>query len=233
MLSEEGPHLTPTLSFQERGPVEARSGHRPDFAAGSASDGFEKFEPRNIALLARIDTLLAEGARWVWFRERDMAPEPRAVLARAVLERTHARGAAFTLGGDAALAAHLGADGVHLPGGTPPAGIEEARRLLPDGLVGVSAHSVAEVAAAARYGADYATLSPIFATASKPGYGPALGPEAIAAACVHGLPVLALGGITPATASVCRAAGAAGIAVMGDLMRSPDPAPTLRALLSG
>jgi len=184
------------------------------------------------ALLARIDDLLAGGARWVWFRERDMAPAPRALLARAVLERVRAGGGRFTLGGDAALAAHLGADGVHLPGNTTPDAIGHARRLLPDGLVGVSAHSITEIETAARSGADYATLSPIFATASKPGYGPALGTDALAAACGHGLPVLALGGITQDTARACRAAGATGIAVMGDLMRAPDPAPTLRALLS-
>jgi len=175
---------------------------------------------------------MAGGARWVWFRERDMVPEPRAILARAVLERVRAGGGTFTLGGDATLAARLGADGVHLPGGTTPDTILEARRLLPQGHIGVSAHSVAEVAAAAGHGADYVTLSPIFATASKPGYGPALGPAALTAACVLGLPVLALGGITPERARPCREAGAAGIAVMGDLMRSPDPAPTLQALRS-
>nr|WP_244528838.1 thiamine phosphate synthase [Methylobacterium gossipiicola] len=217
-LSGDGPHLTPTLSFQEREPVSACS------TIDCATEEF--------ALLARIDTLLAGGARWVWFRERDMASGPREILARTTMERVRAGGGTFSLGGDASLAARLGADGVHLPGGTTLEEIGQARRLLPNGLIGVSTHSVAEVETAARHGADYATLSPIFATVSKPGYGPALGPEAIAAAHVHGLPVLALGGITPETAHACCEAGAAGIAVMGDLMRGSDPGPTLRALLS-
>jgi thiamine-phosphate pyrophosphorylase len=35
--------------------------------------------------------------------------------------------------------------------------------------------------------------------------------------------VLALGGINAANAAMCRAAGAAGIAVMGEIMRADDP----------
>ena len=61
---------------------------------------------------------------------------------------------------------------MHLPGGSDPAA---ARQLLPHGLIGVSAHSPPEAAAQLASGADYVTLSPIFPTASKPGYGPTLG----------------------------------------------------------
>ncbi|KQP07436.1 thiamine monophosphate synthase [Methylobacterium sp. Leaf99] len=187
--------------------------------------------PSGLALAARVDALLAGGARWVWFRERDLAPGPRETLARAVLARVRARGGVLSLGGDAALAAALGADGVHLPGGATPADMTEARRRLPAGLIGVSAHTIGDVEAAARHGADYATLSPIFATPSKPGYGPALGPEALRAASRHGLPVIALGGITREGVRPCRVAGAAGIAVMGGLMRGGDPAGDVRTLL--
>lgn len=182
-------------------------------------------------LVARIDAILAGGARWVWFRERDLAPAPRETLARALLERVRARGGVLSIGASATLAADLGADGVHLPGGATPADFAAARGLLPDGFVGVSAHSIGEVEAAARHGADYATLSPIFATSSKPGYGPALGPEAMRAAKACGLPVIALGGIMGERVRPCRTAGAAGIAVMGGLMRSRDPAGDVGALL--
>ncbi len=61
-------------------------------------------------------------------------------------------------------------------------------------------------------------------TASKPGYGPALGLEGLAriAARAPG-PVIALGGVTPDDAATCRAAGARGVAVMGEIMRTADP----------
>ncbi|MCJ2082255.1 thiamine phosphate synthase [Methylobacterium sp. J-090] len=183
------------------------------------------------ALAAHLDALLTGGARWVWFRERDMAQGPREKLARAVLARVRARGGILSIGASAALAADLGADGVHLPGGATPADLAEARRRLPGGLIGVSAHTLEDVGAAARHGADYATLSPIYATSSKPGYGPALGPAALRAAASHGLPVIALGGVTGETARPCRDAGATGIAVMGGLMRGLDPARDAGALL--
>jgi thiamine-phosphate pyrophosphorylase len=95
-------------------------------------------------------------------------------------------------------------------------------------LVGVSAHSEADIRAAAVAGADYVTLSPIFETSSKPGYGPALGLAAIERAAEIGLPIIALGGITPARAASCFGAGAAGVAVMGEVMRAGDPAAVVR-----
>ena len=92
-----------------------------------------------------------------------------------------------------------------------------------DAILGVSAHDDADVAAAVAAGADYATLSPIFATTSKPGYGPELGLAALTRAARHGLPLLALGGVMPERAHECVAAGAAGVAVMGEVMRAAGP----------
>lgn len=96
------------------------------------------------------------------------------------------------------------------------------------GLVGRSCHDAEGVRRAVAEGLDYVTLSPFAATRSKPGYGPAL-PEA--AYVRHGLPVLALGGITVANATRAIDAGAHGVAVMGEVMRSADPAATVVRLL--
>jgi thiamine-phosphate pyrophosphorylase len=46
------------------------------------------------------------------------------------------------------------------------------------------------------------------------------------------LPVVALGGVTTGRAAECRAAGAAAVAVMGEVMRADDPAGCVRALLA-
>ncbi|HEY2540814.1 MAG TPA: thiamine phosphate synthase, partial [Stellaceae bacterium] len=106
-----------------------------------------------------------------------------------------------------------------------------ARARLLRALIGVSAHSAADAAAQLRAGADYVTISPVFLTASKPGYGPALGLDGLAAAAAAPGPVLALGGITAENAGLCRAAGAAGVAVMGDVMRADDPQATVADLV--
>ncbi len=88
---------------------------------------------------------------------------------------------------------------------------------------------VEEVRAAAAEGAVWATLSPYAETASKPGYGPALGPGAFAE---DDLPVFALGGIDAGNAAEARLAGAYGVAVMGAVMRAHDPAGVVRDLLA-
>lgn len=184
-------------------------------------------------LTATVQALLDGGVRWVWFRDRDLDPEARRALGAGLAGRIRAAGAFLTVGGDVALARALNADGVHLGGGTRPDMVASARAALgPGALIGVSAHAPVEVEAAALAGADYVTLSPIYPTASKPGYGPALGPDGIAAACRAGLPVVALGGITPDRIPECRDAGAAGIAVMGGLMRAPDPPAAARSFLA-
>ena len=164
------------------------------------------------------------GANWIWLRDRDLPRGERRALAVALLAITRPARARLTVGADLALAAEVGADGVHLAADAAPDAIAAARaRLGVDAIIGVSAHGDADVAAAQAAGADYATLSPIFATASKPGYGPELGFSALARAAPHGLPLLALGGVTAERARDCVAAGATGIAVMGEVMRATGP----------
>jgi thiamine-phosphate pyrophosphorylase len=183
-------------------------------------------------LAETVRAILQAGGRWIWFRDRDLDPQARRRLGEAVAEQVRAAGGFLTVGADVALARALGADGIQLGGGAGPEAIAAARAALGESaLIGVSAHAPAEVARAAAAGADYATLSPIYATASKPGYGPALGPGGIASCRNTGLPVVALGGIGPDEVAACRGAGAAGIVVMGGLMRAGDPAGAARALL--
>jgi thiamine-phosphate pyrophosphorylase len=91
-------------------------------------------------------------------------------------------------------------------------------------LLGKSCHSEADIAAAAREGADYVTLSPFFPTASKPGYAAGLDAAALnLIAAETALPVLALGGITAATLPRLAGSAVKGIAIMGEAMRTPDP----------
>lgn len=181
-------------------------------------------------LLHVIEDVLAAGARWIWLRDRDLEPVARRALAFALHALTRSAGAQLTIGGDAELAAAVAAEGVHLPAA---AAVTAARLLLGRAaLIGMSAHRLGDVAEAAAAGADYVTLSPIFASASKPGYGPALGLRAIEEATRYGVAVVALGGISPATAGDCLQAGAAGVAMMGEIMRDRQRAALLHDVLA-
>jgi thiamine-phosphate pyrophosphorylase len=165
-----------------------------------------------------VADLLDAGVRWVWLRDRDLPGDERRILAASLGAAVRSYpGAALTIGADADLAAETGAVGVHLRSADTVA--DARRRLGARALIGVSAHTLDDARAAARAGADYVTLSPIFASASKPGYGPALGIAALREARPIGLPVVALGGVTAGTAPACLDAGAAAVAIMGEAMR--------------
>ncbi|GAB3770381.1 thiamine-phosphate pyrophosphorylase [Nocardioides ginsengisegetis] len=99
-----------------------------------------------------------------------------------------------------------------------------------DGLHGRSCHSADDVRRAAAEGAAWATLSPYAATASKPGHGPPLPPDAFTGD--PGIPVFALGGIDPGNAHAAVEAGAHGVAVMGAVMRAAQPARVVARLLA-
>ena len=177
------------------------------------------------------EALFRAGGRWLMLREKDLAAAARRELLRELVALGARFGATVTVNGDLAAAEAAGAAGVHLPGG---ADIGAARRALgPAALLGASAHSLEEAMTAAESGADYVTLSPIFESASKPGYGPALGPAGLGAVAARlTIPAVALGGVATANAQACLAAGAAGVAVMGAVMAAADPGAAARDLLA-
>jgi len=169
------------------------------------------------------------GGRWLMFRDKDLDPAERQRLAARLAAIAGRHGMHFSVSRDVDLAAQFGA-AVHLQSA---AAVGAARQRLGRGaVIGVSAHGAHEVAAAVAAGADYVTLSPIFATSSKPGYGPALGIAAIAPAARLGIPILALGGIGAASVRLCLDAGAGGVAAMGEVMRADDPCGTVRDLVA-
>ena len=176
-----------------------------------------------------VEAAFAGGCRWFSLREKDLPPEERRALLGGLVALGRRFGAVVTAHEDIEAVAAVGADGVHLPSGGSPAA---ARDRLPAALIGASAHSADEAAALLRAGADYVTASPVFITASKPGYGPALGLDGLARIVAQASgPVLALGGVTAENAAACFAAGARGIAVMGEVMRAADPRASVERVL--
>ena len=177
--------------------------------------------------LAQIECVAAmELVDWIIVREKDLNVEEYRMLFAKVARIAHKGGKKCLAHGRIALGmmSELGADGIHLPlDALCEWRAASGRRSAPQAgavqLVGASAHSASELAEAAALGADYATLSPIFATACKPGAAP-LGTAALAAACkASPLPVFALGGIGMDKLDACIEAGAAGCCMMSELMR--------------
>ncbi|MDN5893897.1 MAG: thiamine phosphate synthase [Nocardioides sp.] len=179
------------------------------------------------------------GLTHVVVREHDLVPDARSALVRALADVPGLDVITSRIPDPVAVGIHLPAD----PAGSAvstwsatrcTAG--EAARTPRYRWRGRSCHSAEEVRRAAADGADYVTFSPFAKSASKPGHGPPVDPEAFSGGVerVHGvgIPVFALGGITVDNAASARAVGAHGVAVMGEVMRSVDPAETTARLLA-
>lgn len=155
-------------------------------------------------------------------------------LADRVATALRGTGATFIVNDRVDVAAAVGA-GVHLGQHDLPAG--EARRLLgPDAVIGRSTHTPEELARALSEPVSYVAFGPVFATGTKANPDPVVGLDGLAraAATAHaaGRPIVAIGGITLATAAAVVGAGADAVAVISALCAAgDDPAARSREFL--
>ena len=151
---------------------------------------------------------LRDSVHFIQIRELDLSARELAAVTRAVLKVAHPS-VRVLVNDRADIAIACGAHGVHLRSRAPAPW--RLRQILPAGfLISVACHSVAGVVLAEREGADIALLAPVFET---PGKGPPIGLVELERAARNArIPVLALGGVTPADIPRCLSAGAAGVA---------------------
>ena len=182
--------------------------------------------------LLLADAMLAGGARLLQLRLKGASTRTLLDVARALRVRTHRHGALLIVNDRPDVARAADADGVHLGQDDLPA--EAARRLLPrPALVGISTHDDCELDAALAADPDYVAVGPIYATGSKAGALPARGLAVVTDARRRtSCPLVAIGGITLATAAAVRRAGADSVAMIGALVRAPDVAAATRAALA-
>jgi thiamine-phosphate pyrophosphorylase len=125
----------------------------------------------------------------------------------------------------------IGFDGVHVDAGDlKPA---EARKLLgPGRIIGTFGGGAAGmVSGILEAPADYFSIGPVFATRTKQTSSPLIGMEGVRrlrAEAGPGPVLVAIGGITLATATEALTAGATLVAIAGALFRQPDPAAEFR-----
>ncbi len=127
--------------------------------------------------------------------------------------------------GTPAEAERLGFGAAHLPEEAIPSG---GLAIPPAVPFGASIHSHAALDRAVRAGAAYVQFGPVFNAGSKP--VPGVGLDVLAAiAAASPIPVVAVGGVTPANAVACFESGAAAIAVITGVLRARDPAAAITA----
>jgi thiamine-phosphate pyrophosphorylase len=180
--------------------------------------------------LTRLPALAEAGVDAFQVRAKSLTDSQLVTFTAQVIAMVRHLGALVIVNDRLDIALACDADGVHL--GRDDLPIDDARRLAPDLMIGATVRDRAQAEQAMVYGADYAGIGPIFATASKGGLPSPLGIAAIGPA-TGALPLIAIGGIDAAGAAAAREAGAHGVAVIGAIWDAIDPIEAARRLTVG
>lgn len=170
------------------------------------------------------------GARLLQLRAPGVASGVLEEWCDAVVARAAGCGAAILVNDRADVARLCNAAGVHL--GQGDLSVEDARNVVGKGaIVGLSTHTHDQLRDALAKPVNYVAVGPVYATGTKDtGYRPVgLSRVREAAALAGAIPVVAIGGITLDRATKVLAAGAASVAVIGDLLARETPAARVRA----
>jgi len=174
---------------------------------------------------------LSAGAKAFQLRAKDLSPRELLELARELHPPIQSAGALLFLNDRADVALAAGADGVHLGPNDPP--LRALRQAAPwPFLIGYSTDDPDQAREAASMGADYLGCGAVWGTTTKDVGGEAIGIDRLrAVARSVSIPVVAIGGITAARASIIAKTEAAGVAVIGAIMTAEDPASATRSLV--
>ena len=173
---------------------------------------------------------LAGGARWLQVRGAGVETGALLRWCDDIVPLAARTGAAVIVNDRIDVARMSGADGVHLGQDDLPPAVAR-RRLGPEAIVGLSTHTAGQRDDAWAQPLTYVAVGPVYGTSTKAtGYAP-VGLEAVRAAALRRpeRPVVAIGGITLGRAPAVVAAGAAAVAVIGDLLAGGDPEARVRA----
>lgn len=185
--------------------------------------------------IATVRAFADAGVSHVQLRAKSLEGAAFLALADRATAVLAGSGATLVVNDRVDVAAAVGA-GVHL--GQRDLPVADARRLLGvHAVIGRSTHTPEELRHALSEPVSYVAFGPVFATATKVNPDPVVGLQGLAAAAraahAAGVPLVAIGGITLATANDVRRVGADAVAVIGDLVRGPEsPGARARRFLS-
>jgi thiamine-phosphate pyrophosphorylase len=166
--------------------------------------------------ISDVKNALAAGVRVVQYRAKKVST--RLMLAEAVALKKLCQGAIFLVNDRVDVALTVGADGVHL--GQEDLPFDAARELLgPDKIIGITVSTLEEALTAARQGANYLGVSPIFFTQTKPDAGLPTGLSLLREIRnAVDLPLAAIGGINLTNAAEVITAGADMICAISEVV---------------
>ncbi len=172
---------------------------------------------------------VAGGVEIFQLREKELPDDELAAVANATRALCAALDILFVVNDRPAVAAEVGADGVHV--GQEDMPVADVRELVGERmLIGLSTHSPAQIDAVDPALVDYIGVGPIHATPTKEGR-PAVGTELIRYAARHApVPFFAIGGIDAQNIGAVRGAGAERVCVLRAIAAAADPRAAAREL---
>jgi thiamine-phosphate pyrophosphorylase len=188
--------------------------------------------PRSIIDI--VKAALVAGAPAIQLRDKDSGSRDLVALADELRLLTRSYNARLFVNDRVDVARVAGADGVHL--GPDDIPVTAARRIVPASfLIGYSTDDPDAARTAERDGADYIGCGAVFGTTTKEDAADErIGTARLdAVARAVRIPVVAIGGVSVSNIAEIGATAAAGAAVVGAVMRAPDPGAAVRLLLEG
>ncbi|HEX3703308.1 MAG TPA: thiamine phosphate synthase [Vicinamibacterales bacterium] len=174
--------------------------------------------------------VLAGGARLLQIRAKHASGASLLETAASIVALAHGADAKVVVNDRADIARLVDADGVHI--GQDDLAPPLVRAIVGDtAIVGLSAHTPAQLTAARNAPVTYVAIGPVFATGTKATGREALGLDGVRAAAGQTRPLVAIGGITLDRAPDVLRAGAASVAVISDLLSTGDPEARVREYL--
>ena len=176
-----------------------------------------------ISELALAEALAESGVELIQYRNKTATSRHIYETSLQLSKLLGSRGVRFIVNDRPDIALLTGAGGVHV--GQEDLSVEDARAVCgPDRWVGVSTHSLEQVASADGTSADYIAFGPIFPTSTKLNPDDVVGTELLRRARkLTAKPIVAIGGITLERAAEVYRAGADSLAVIRDLICAANP----------
>jgi thiamine-phosphate pyrophosphorylase len=171
------------------------------------------------------------GAPLVQVRTKDVPDRIRLQHLRELRAAVGTSGAMCLVNDRVDFALAVGADGAHLGDDDLP--VDVARRLLgPDAVIGATARDPDSARRAVDAGATYLGVGPAYVTGTKAGLPDPIGTAGVAAVAeAVRVPVIAIAGVTASRVPELLDAGAWGVAVVGAVYGTQDPAAATVELL--
>lgn len=166
--------------------------------------------------------VLEGGATFLQVREKEMMAADFAREAARLQALCREYGVPMVVNDSVEIALEIGADGVHV-GQSDIQGRDIRAMLGPDKILGISARTVEEAAAAQQAGADYLGVGAVFGTSTKKNALTLSVEQLREIAAAVTIPVVAIGGVQAHNLPLLTASGAAGAAVVSAIFAADDP----------